>query len=174
MLSRFSQGLVPLLAAGVLLYGLHRGCDVYGAFLQGAKKGLRTLVSIFPAMLAMLTALAMARASGLVELLAHSLAPVLAPLGVPAECLPLALLRPFSGSGALALGAELIRQAGPESPAGLVAAVMLGSSETSVYCIALYSAAVGAKHTRWALWAALIGDLAAFLAAAWAVRLLLL
>lgn len=173
MLSRLSQGLVPLLAAGVLLYGLHRGCDVYAAFLQGAKKGLGTLVSIFPAMLAMLTALAMARASGLVDLLAHSLAPLLTPLGVPAECLPLALLRPFSGSGALSIGAELIHQAGPESPAGLVAAVMLGSSETSVYCIALYSAAVGAKNTRWALWAALIGDLAAFLAAAWAVRLLL-
>ena len=171
-MSQISQALVPLLAAGVLLYGLFRGCDVYAAFLQGAKKGLQTLVSIFPAMLAMLTALAMARASGAVDILAHGLEPLLTPLGVPAECVPLALLRPFSGSGALSIGADIIHQTGPESPAGLVAAVLLGASETSVYCIALYSAAVGAKNTRWALWAALAGDLAAFLAAAWAVRLL--
>ena len=140
-----SRALIPLLAAAVTLYGLSRGYDVYAAFLQGVRKGLKTMVSIFPAMLAMLTALAMVRASGATDVLAHGLAPLLAPLGVPAECVPLALLRPFSGSGALALGADVIRQAGPESPAGLIAAVMLGSSETSVYCVALYSASVGAK-----------------------------
>jgi len=173
-MARVSRALIPLLAAAVTLYGLSRGCDVYAAFLQGVRKGLKTMVSIFPAMLAMLTALAMVRASGATDVLAHGLAPLLAPLGVPAECVPLALLRPFSGSGALALGADVIRQAGPESPAGVIAAVMLGSSETSVYCVALYSASVGAKNTRWALWAALAGDAAAFLVSVLAVRLFLL
>lgn len=169
-----SDAAIPLIVAGTMLYGLHRGCDVYAAFLEGAKRGLHTVLSIFPAMLAMLTALAMVRASGAVDVLAHGLAPLLAPLGIPAECIPLALLRPFSGSGALSIGSDIIRHCGADSPAGLIAAVMLGSSETSLYCIALYSAAVGIKNTRWAVWAALAGDLAAFLVSAISVRLLLL
>ncbi len=169
-----SDAAVPLIVAGVMVYGLCHGCDVYAAFLQGAKRGLKTVLSIFPAMLAMLTALAMVRASGAVDVLAHGLEPLVSPLGIPAECIPLALLRPFSGSGALSIGSDIIQHCGPDSPAGLIAAVMLGSSETSLYCIALYSAAVGIKNTRWAVWAALAGDLAAFLAAAWSVRLFLL
>lgn len=164
---------IPLLVAGVMVYGLYKGCDVYAAFLQGVKQGLHTLLSIFPALVAMLTALAMVRASGAVDVLSHGLEPLLAPLGVPAECIPLALLRPFSGSGALSIGSDIIRHAGPESTAGLVAAVMLGASETSLYCIALYSAALGIRNTRWALWAALAGDLAAFLVATLSVRLFL-
>ena len=148
--------LIPLLAAGVMVYGLFHGCDVYAAFLKGVRQGLDTLLSIFPALLAMLTALAMLRASGAVEALSQALAPLTEALGIPAPCLPLALLRPFSGSGALST------------------AVMLGSSETSIYCIALYSAALGIKNTRWALPAALAGDLAAFFLSALSVRLFLL
>ena len=123
-------------------------------------------------LLAMLTALAMVRASGATDVLAHGLAPLLAPVGVPAECVPLALLRPFSGSGALALGADVIRQAGPESPAGLIAAVMLGSTETTFYTIAVYFGAAKVGKTRYAVPAALCADIAGFLAASWAVRLL--
>ena len=97
-----SDAAVPLIVAGVMVYGLCHGCDVYAVFLQGAKRGLKTVLSIFPAMLAILTALAMVRASGAVDVLAHGLEPLVSPLGIPAECIPLALLRPFSGSGALA------------------------------------------------------------------------
>ena len=159
--------LIPLLAAGVMVYGLFHGCDVYAAFLKGVRQGLDTLLSIFPALLAMLTALCMLRTSGAVEALSQALAPLTEALGIPAPCLPLALLRPFSGSGALSIGSDIIRSQGPDSLAGLTAAVMLG-------CIALYSAALGIKNTRWALPAALAGDLAAFFLSALSVRLFLL
>ena len=94
-----SRALIPLLAAAVTLYGLSRGCDVYAVFLQGVRKGLKTMVSIFPAMLAMLTALAMVRASGATDVLAHGLAPLLAPLGVPAECVPWLCCGLFQAAG---------------------------------------------------------------------------
>ena len=119
--------LIPLLAAGVMVYGLFHGCDVYAAFLKGVRQGLDTLLSIFPALLAMLTALCMLRTSGAVEALSQALAPLTEALGIPDPCLPLALLRPFSGSGALSIGSDIIRSQGPDSLAGLTAAVMLAS-----------------------------------------------
>lgn len=165
--------IVPCIIAFIVLYGAHRNIDVYSAMVRGMKEGLRVCVSIFPAVLAMLVALSMLRASGAVELLAHVLAPVLTPLGIPEECLPLVLLRPFSGSGALSVGSSIIAQVGPDSTAGRIAAVMLGSSETSFYTIAVYSAALRMKDTRNILPAALCGDAAAFLLSGVAVRLLM-
>lgn len=164
---------VPLMMAGILLYGLYQGVDLYDSLLCGMRAGLRVCVSIFPAMLVMLVAISMLRASGAITLLSHTLAPLLQPLGIPEECLPLALLRPFSGSGALSLGASILSAVGPDSLPGRIAAVMLGSSETSFYTIAVYSAALGLKDTRYTLWAALCADLAVFLLSGVAVRLLL-
>ncbi|MBQ1704221.1 MAG: spore maturation protein [Clostridia bacterium] len=165
--------LVPALMTGILLYGLARGVDLYDAMVCGIRGGLSTCAQIFPAILVMLTAVTMLRASGAVDLLAHFLAPLSEPLGIPGPCLPLALLRPFSGSGALSVGSAVIAEAGPDSTAGRVAAVMLGSSETSFYTIAVYSAFLGLKNTRYALPAALCADLAAFLMSGLAVRLLM-
>lgn len=165
--------LVPALIALVLLYGVLRGVDVYDAMVCGIRGGLRTCLSVFPALLLMLTAVSMLQASGAVELFTAFLSPLLAPLGLPAECLPLALLRPFSGSGALSVGSAVIRAAGPDSYAGRVAAVMLGSSETSFYTLSVYSAHLGLKDTRYALPAALCADAAAFLLSALFVRLLM-
>lgn len=165
--------LIPVLMAGILLYGLVRGVDLYDALVCGIRQGLSTCGQIFPAILVMLTAVTMLRASGAVDLLAHFLAPLSEPLGIPAQCLPLALLRPFSGSGALSVGSAVIAETGPDSTAGRVAAVMLGSSETSFYTIAVYSAYLGLKNTRYALPAALCADLAAFLMSGIAVRLLM-
>ena len=165
--------IVPGIIAGIVLYGLCRSVDVYAAMLEGVRSGLQVCMGIFPALLVMLTALAMLRASGAVDGLSRLLSPVLAPLGIPAECLPLALLRPFSGSGALSVGSEVIKNAGPDSLTGRIAAVMLGSSETSFYTIAVYSAYLKLRNTRYALPAALCADAAAFLMAGIAVRLLL-
>lgn len=166
--------IIPLVVAVVFIYALFKKIDVYSAFIDGAKKGLSTVYSIFPAVVGMLTAIAMLRASGAIDALAGLLAPAFHAIGVPQECIPLALLRPFSGSGALSIGADIIQSAGPDSRAGLVAAVMLGSSETSLYTIAIYSSALGIKNSRYAVAAALIGDFAAFFASAIAVNLLLL
>ena len=168
-----SAYLVPCIMAAILLYGLHRRVDVYDALVRGMKEGLRVCTAIFPAVLVMLVGISMVRASGAVDLLSRLLAPVLAPLGIPEECLPLVLLRPFSGSGALAVGSGVIAQAGPDSTAGRIAAVMLGSSETSFYTIAVYTAYLRLKDTGYTLPAALCGDAAAFLLSGLAVRLLM-
>ena len=162
--------IVPVLIFFILAHGVATGTNIYSALLDGAKQGLLVARDIFPAVLIMLTVIAMVRA---IDLISNSLAPVLAPLGVPAECLPLALLRPFSGSGALSVGSEVIAQTGPDSTAGRIAAVMLGSSETSFYTIAVYSAYIKMKNTRYIVPAALGADVAAFVASAAAVRLLM-
>lgn len=165
--------IVPSVILFILLYGLYKGVDLYAALTAGMRSGLRVCADIFPAVLTMLVAVTMVRASGAVDLLSAFLAPVLKPLGMPPDCLPLALLRPFSGSGALSVGSEIIAAAGPDSLAGRIAAVMLGSSDTSFYTIAVYSAFLGLKDTRYTLAAALCADLTAFLAAGMAVRLLM-
>ena len=162
---------VPLTIGGVALYGVFRGIDVYDALLRGAGEGLEVLFRIVPALVALMTAVYMLRASGALELAAQVLAPLLDRAGVPAQLLPLMLVRPISGSAALGVGAELIQSCGPDSYLGRVAAVMLGSTETTFYTIAVYFGSVGVSRTRYAIPAALCADLTGFLAAAWAVRL---
>lgn len=162
---------VPLTIAGVAMYGLGRGVDVYDALVQGAGGGLEVILRIFPALVGLMTAVAMLRASGALELAAEVLAPLLDRVGLPAQLLPLMLVRPISGSAALGVGAELIQTYGPDSQLGRTAAVMLGSTETTFYTIAVYFGAVGITRTRYAVPAALCADLTGFLTAAWAVRI---
>lgn len=168
----FFTMLVPLILAVVALYGLLRRVDVYGAVLTGAGEGLGTLLRIFPALVGLLTAVYMLRASGALELAASALGPVLTRLGIPPETVGLLLVRPVSGSAALGVGAEIINTYGPDSQIGRTAAVMLGSTETTFYTIAVYFGAAGIVKTRYAIPAALCADLAGFIAAAWAVRVL--
>ena len=164
-----TQLLVPCVLAGTALYGTLRRVDVYGALVQGTGQGLETLTRIAPALICLLTAVSMVRASGLLQALASWLAPVLGRLGLPPELLPLMLVRPISGSAALGVGADLINTYGPDSDLGRMAAVMLGSTETTFYTIAVYFSAAGITRTRYALPAALCADAAGFLASAWAV-----
>ena len=164
--------LIPLILAGTALYAMGRRVDVYDALLCGARDGLGVLLRIVPALVALLPAVYMLRASGALELAAEVLSPVLSALGIPAETVGLMLVRPVSGSAALGVGAELISSYGPDSLVGRTAAVMLGSTETTFYTIAVYFGAAGIVKTRYAVPAALCADLAGFLAAAWAVRLL--
>ena len=164
--------IVPLTIFGVALYGAARRVDVYGALAQGAGSGLETLVRIVPALVGLMTAVYMLRASGALELAAGALAPLMERVGLSPELLPLMLVRPISGSAALGVGAELISAYGPDSRLGRTAAVMLGSTETTFYTVAVYFGAVGITRTRYAVPAALCADLTGFLASAWAVRLL--
>ena len=162
---------VPLTLCGVALYGAVRGVDVYSAVVKGAGEGLETLIRILPALIGLMTAVYMLRASGALDLAASALGPVLECLGLPGELLPLMLVRPISGSAALGVGAELISAYGPDSYLGRTAAVMLGSTETTFYTIAVYFGAVGITKTRYAVPAALCADVTGFLVAALAVRL---
>lgn len=171
MAELFFTMLVPFTIAGVALYGAGRRVDVYSALVHGAGEGLSTLVRIVPALIGLMAAVYMLRASGALELAAEWLAPLLERAGLPAELLPLMLVRPVSGSAALGVGAELMETYGPDSLLGRTAAVMLGSTETTFYTIAVYFGAVGITRTRYAVPAALCADLAGFLASAWAVRL---
>ena len=162
--------LVPCLMAAAALWGMARRVDVYGALVTGAGEGLGVLLKIVPALIALLTAVYMLRASGALELAAQVLAPLLERLGIPPETVGLLLVRPVSGSAALGVGAEIISTYGPDSAIGRTAAVMLGSTETTFYTIAVYFGAAGIHRTRYAVPAALCADLAGFAAAAWAVR----
>jgi len=168
----FFTMLVPFTIAGTALYAASRRVDVYAALADGARSGLETTIRIVPALVALMTAVYMLRASGALELAAGALAPLMERVGLPPELLPLMLVRPISGSAALGVGAELIGTYGPDSELGRIAAVMLGSTETTFYTVAVYFGAVGIGRTRYAVPAALCADLTGFLAAAWAVRLI--
>lgn len=167
----FSAWILPLLLSGAALWGARRRVDVYDALVTGGKSGLQVAVSILPALATLLTAVYMLRASGAMDALAAVLSPVLGALGIPPETAALLLVRPVSGSGALAVGSQLMEQYGPDSAVGRTAAVMLGCSETTFYTVAVYFGAAGIRRTRYTIPAALTADLAAFIAAAWAVRL---
>ena len=162
---------VPLLLAAVAAYGLGRGVDVYGALTRGAADGLTVLARVVPALVGLLAAVGMFRASGAMEILSGLCAPALELLGIPAETVPLMLVRPISGSGALAVASDLIASHGPDSYEGRVAAVMLGSTETTFYTIAVYFGAAGIRQTRHTIPAALTADCVGFAASALAVRL---
>ena len=166
-----SSLVVPILLAAVAAFGLGRRVDIYGALTHGAEEGLTVLLRIVPALVGLLTAVSMFRASGAMEWLSGLLAPVLGWLGIPSETAPLLLIRPISGSGALAVATDLMRTHGPDSYIGRVAAVMLGSTETTFYTIAVYFGSAGIHRTRHAVPAALDADLTGFAASALAVRL---
>lgn len=163
--------LLPLVLLCALGLGLFRKIDVFEAFLAGAEQGIRLLGRLLPTLCGLLCAVTMLRRSGALEALAALLAPLTARLGVPAECVPVFLLRPVSGGASLALAAETIASAGADSAAGRTAAVLLASSETSLYVLSVYGGAGGLKSARRALPAALIGDAAALLLSAAAVKL---
>ena len=166
-----SSLVVPVLLAAVAACGLGRRVDVYAALTHGAEEGLSVLLRIIPALVGLLTAVSMFRASGAMEWLSGLCAPVLDAVGLPAAVTPLMLIRPVSGNGALAVATDLMSAYGPDSYVGRVAAVMLGSTETTFYTIAVYFGSAGIYRTRHTVPAALVADVTGFLASAFAVRL---
>jgi len=148
--------IVPLLFVFVIGYGLYRRVDVYEAFVAGAAEGLPVLIKILPYLAAMLIAIAVLRDSGLIDRLVTLLSPVCSAIGMDAPLLPLILLRPFSGSAAMASLTEIFNQYGADSSIGYTASVLMGSSETIFYEVALYFGAIGIKRTRFAVPVSLI------------------
>jgi spore maturation protein B len=164
--------IVPLIICFVAVFALHKRVDVFSALTAGAKDGLQVIIKILPPLVALLTAVYMLRASGALAALEALFKPALLFLGIPPETAALIFIRPFSGSGALAVGSELIGTYGADSRVGRTVAVMLGSTETTFYTIAVYFGAVGIKKTRHAIPAALSADLVGFFVASLTVRLL--
>ncbi|MBO4938001.1 MAG: spore maturation protein [Oscillospiraceae bacterium] len=165
-----AESIVPLIILTASLAALHKKENTYDILLQGGAEGLKLLGSILPALVVLLCAVHMLRASGAVELLSALLAPVFRFFGIPPETSMLVLIRPISGSAALAVGADLMREYGPDSLVGRTAAVMLGSTETTFYTISVYFGAAGIKKTRYAIPAALFADLVGFTVASWTVK----
>lgn len=156
---------------GIPLYGAIKKINVFDAFITGAKTGFETVINIVPYLVAMMVAISMLRASGFFDLLSSLLKPILSSVGMPSELLPLALIRPFSGSASSGIMAELIQQNGGDSFIAKTAATMMGSTETTFYVVAVYFGAIGIRRTRHAIPAGLLADLAGILASVCICRL---
>ena len=163
--------IVPILLLITALIALRKRENPYDLLLQGAADGLKLLLTLVPALVLLLTAVTMLRSSGAISLLSRWCAPVFSFFGIPPETAMLVLIRPISGSAALAVGAELMAQYGVDSTIGRTVAVMLGSTETTFYTISVYFGAAGIKKTRYAIPAALLADFIGFLMASLTVKL---
>ena len=167
-----SPWLIPAIVFSALLYGMGRGVKVYEVFVEGAKEGFEVALKIIPYLVAIICAVGMLRASGGVELVGKALAPITALIGMPAEALPMALLRPLSGSGAMGIMVEIMESNGSDSLVGYMVSTFQGSTETTFYVLAVYFGAVGVSRTRFALPAALTADAAGILGAVLICRVL--
>lgn len=164
--------IVPLLLLAASLLALRKGEDTYGLLLAGAGEGLKLLITLIPTLILLLTSVTMLRASGAVEWISRLLSPLFSLFGIPPETAVLVLVRPFSGSAALAVGAELMTQYGVDSLVGRTAAIMLGSTETTFYAISVYFGSAGIQRTRYTIPAALIADFTGFFMASLTARFL--
>lgn len=167
-----SYFVIPAIVVGFPLYGLYKRVPVYESFVDGAREGFEVAVRIIPYLVAILFAIGMFRASGAMDFLVQALNPVLGFLGFPGEVLPMAIVRPLTGSGSAGLVVDMIEQHGEDSILVKMVATMFGSTETTFYVIAVYFGAVNIKKTRHAVSAGLTADIAAMLVAVWTVRLL--
>ena len=163
--------IIPAFICSVLIFGLIRGVDVFAAFIEGARGGIDSAISVLPALVALLTAVGMLRASGALDALTGLLAPAASAIGLPSEIIPQALLRPISGSGSLAYFSTLLSTHGADSMIGRVASVVQGSTETTFYTIAVYYGAAGITKTRYTIPCALSADFTAVALSAIAVQL---
>ncbi len=171
-MGNFSDYIIPIVMCSILIYGLYRNVDIFGSFLDGAKEGLMTSLRIMPALVALMTAVGMFKASGALDVLTHFLSPLASVLHLPREVIPLAILRPISGSGAMAIFQDILKSHGADTLIGRVASVMQGSTETTFYTIAVYYGATKVSKTRHTLPSALTGDFVGFIMSAITVQLL--
>lgn len=158
MLNTVSVFAVPLMILGIVGFGIAKRINVYDSFVDGAKSGLESMFQIIAPLVGLIVGISMLRASGALDMLAELLLPLTSTLGIPSEILPLALLRPVSGSGSIAIVNDIFGNYGPDSAVGRIASVMMGSTETTFYTIAVYFGAVGIKKSRHTAKAALTAD----------------
>jgi spore maturation protein B len=161
---------IPGLVLFVVVYGILKGVKIYEVFVEGAKEGFNIGVRIIPYLVAMLVAIGIFRAGGAMDMLSIIISPVTSLIGMPGEALPMALMRPLSGSGALGVMSEIINTHGADSLIGRMVSVMMGSGETTFYVLAVYFGAVAVSKTRHAVPAGIVADLVSILATVWIVN----
>lgn len=163
---------IPIIVIFILVYGAIKKVKIYEVFVEGAKEGFNVGVKIIPYLVAMLVAIGIFRASGAMDILTLILSPITNFIGMPAEALPMAIMRPLSGSGALGVMTEIIRTHGADSLIGRMVSVMMGSGETTFYVLAVYFGSVGITRTRHAVPAGIIADIAGILMSVFLVNLI--
>ena len=163
---------MPLIILLIVIYGLFQKIKVFDLFLDGAKEGIQILISIFPTLIGLFVAIGVLRSSGILDFIINLLSPILDIFNFPTEIMPLALIRPISGSGSIAVATDIMKTYGVDSNIGLMSAVIMGSTETTVYTIAVYSSSVGIKNTRFVLYASLLADLVGILVSVLAVSII--
>ncbi len=159
-----SVSIIPAIMSIILIHGYIKGVSLYDAFVEGAKEGFNASLKIMPYLIAIFIAIGIFKRSGAMNVLVNIIGPVARVIGVPKEVIPLALMRPISGSGSLAVVKEIISEYGPDSFIGRVASTMMGSAETIFYTMAVYFGIVGVKDSRHTLPAALLSHLASIIA----------
>lgn len=150
---------IPFTILLILIYGLSEKKKVFDVFLDGAKEGMQIVIKLFPTLLGLFVAIGALRYSGILDFIIKLIAPIINLVNIPTEIMPLAILRPISGSASIAVGSDIMNQFGVDSKLGLIASTIMGSTETTLYTIAIYTGVVGIKKIRFVLAAALIGDL---------------
>ncbi len=173
MLDALSYWILPVTVAGTVALGLVRKIRVFDCFVQGAKKGIITVYELLPSITGLVVAVTMLKASGALVILADAFKPVAELLNIPSEVIPMALISPVSGGGSMSFFEQVLREHGPDSFLGQVASVLMGSTDTTVYAVTVYYAAVGIKKTRHTIYAGLAADLVCLLVASFFVRLTL-
>lgn len=155
---------MPFIILMIIVYGLIEKNKVFDTFLDGAKEGLEIVFSIFPTLVGLFVAIGALRSSGIIDAIINVLDPVLKFVNFPSEIMPLALLRPISGSASIAVATDIMNNYGVDSKIGLIASTIMGSTETTLYTIAVYTSSVGIKKTRFVLFAALVADIVGMVA----------
>lgn len=154
-----SSAAIPIIMVIIIIYGLLEKNKVYDTFIDGAKEGLEIVVKLFPTLLGIFIAVGALRSSGVLDFIVNLISPITNILKIPSEIMPLALIRPISGSASTAIATDIMNNFGVDSKIGLIASTIMGSTETTFYTIAIYTSCVGIKKTKFVLAAALIGDL---------------
>jgi len=172
LISFLSVLAIPSLVMFILIYGAVKRVKVYEVFVEGAKEGFNVAIRILPFLVAMIVAIGVFRAGGAMDFLSSLLSPVTSLIGMPSEALPMALMRPLSGSGGLGVLSEIVSVHGPDSLIGRMVSVMMGSGETTFYVLAVYFGSVAVTRTRHAVPAGIVADLASILASVWIVNLI--
>ncbi len=173
ILARIGVYSFPMLLVGVPVYAWYKGVYVYETFVEGAEEGLKIVVTTLPYLVAIFVGVSCLRGSGALDVISRFLAVTLKPLGIPADILPLVVIRPISGSGALAITGELLRHYGPDSSFGILASILQGATDTSFYVVTVYFGAAKIRKSGHALLACLIGDICGFMAGFFAWRMLM-
>ena len=171
-LSFIFQGLIPVFIFFTVIYGFAKGVPVYDSFVSGAKDGIGIIMGIFPYVLAIFIAIKTFEASGAFDFIRSLFAFVATPLNVPPEVLSVAMVKPFSNAASLGIFTEILKSAGPDSLASMMAAVIMGSAETTFYVLAVYLGAVGIKKTKYLVPVCLIADMTGIVIAIIIVKLL--